>query len=275
MTDIFLFQGEANPADITLRDPRFPVVAGTVFADLAATEAQDVAAFATQHYIIASLDVVEEQDFIGGYVATDYVLTGYLLEAANIDAQRISPSALSPTEAKDVAAFSSTLVHTTALAAVETQDYTTEYLLAGYVAPDYFNDVPFSLEHIAVAELVATEAPDIASFGVEVQSTQSGVDGGVKLRKAAKKQRYIYRRERTEEQVSEPVAEAIERVVEHFEETETTSLAQAAALLALELDERGVSAAQRYTDILLEEIARLRAIDDDDEINAVLIELLR
>jgi hypothetical protein len=101
------------------------------------------------------------------------------------------------------------------------------------------------------------------------------IDRGAKwIRKAAKEQRYIYYRAR---EVPARAAEAIERVVEHFEDAPTPSLTDAVALLALELEERGVDPVQAYTDLLREELARLRqaqTIDDDDEINAAIVALL-
>jgi hypothetical protein len=101
------------------------------------------------------------------------------------------------------------------------------------------------------------------------------VERGAKwIKKAAKEQRYIYYRSR---EVPSRAAEAIERVVEHFEAAPTPSLTDAVALLALELEERGVDQAQAYTDLLREELARLRqaqTIEDDDETHAAIVALL-
>jgi len=191
----------------------------TINADLAATEAQDVAAFAAQLVHVATLAV---------------------------------------SEAQDTAAFSASLVHQTALAAVEARDV-----------------AAFSGALVHVADLAATEAQDIASFEASVESAQADIERGAKwIRKAAKEQRYIYYRAR---EVPARAAEAIERVVEHFEDAPTPSLTDAVALLALELEERGVDPVQAYTDLLREELARLRQaqiIDDDDEINAAIVALL-
>jgi hypothetical protein len=171
---------------------------------------------------------------------------------------------LAATEAPDVAAFSVTLVRVADLAATEAPD-----VLA-------FAATLIPAVKTITADLAATEAKDVAAFSATLESAQADIDRGARrIKKAAKEQRYIYRRERIQQKVSQPVAEAIERVLEHFEEIVTPTLGQAAALLALELEERGVAAAQGYTDLLREELSRLQQEDDDDEIHAVLVELMR
>jgi hypothetical protein len=118
------------------------------------------------------------------------------------------------------------------------------------------------------------DGADAVSGTIDVEAAAVGHDSGAALRKAAREQRYIYYRAR---EVPARASEAIERVVEYFEDAPTPSLADAVALLALELDERGVDPAQAYTDLLRDELARMRqaqTIDDDDEINAAIVALL-
>lgn len=114
----------------------------------------------------------------------------------------------------------------------------------------------------------------LTADATEICVSGDSVDRDAKwLKKAAQEQRYIHYRER---QVPEPVVEAIETVVERYE-AQPPMPEQAAALLSVELEDRGLTAAKAYTDILLEALTRLhqkQIEDDEDEVNAALVMLL-
>jgi hypothetical protein len=105
--DIFLYTGEPNASDIKLRDPTVAAGGGgpaTITADLAVTEAQDIAAFSAALVHQASLAATEGQD------------------TAAFSAALVHTAALAAIEAQDVAAFSGALVHVADIAATEAQD---------------------------------------------------------------------------------------------------------------------------------------------------------
>ena len=121
------------------------------------------------------------------------------------------------------------------------------------------------------------EGSNAVAGTIEVEAIAEG-DGdlGAKLRKAAREQRYIYRRVE-DAPLPVPVFKAIERVVERYEEQEPPEIGEAAALLARELYRDGLPSLQGYADILYDELARLereRLSGEDDGVMAAIAALL-
>jgi hypothetical protein len=290
VTDVFLYGGEPNPNDVKLTDPTQPsgssitgsgalVCGAAAILGIALSISTGTGSLSAQAATVAGEGTVSSAAVVTGegtLVAQAATLSGVGISASTGTGSVVSQSAAVSGVGIGSSSGTGLLVSQAATLPgvgsvywlARSGLYLNEDGVLHYLLEDGAGR--YELENVRIV----AGAAQISGEGEVIGSL---VLYGSKLRKAAQEQRYIYRRLELEQIVPAKAAEAIERVLEHYEETPHADTAGAARLLALELGEQGLDPLAAYNDALNHELGKLKAQrqeEDDAAIAAVLAALI-